>query len=100
MKKYLMIALAAMLASTIGIGSALAKDAAAAKNPGTQVTVTGTVKVDGEKTTITTADGVVYMVKGDKSLTDGQKVEGLAGTCKDGKDGKILIVKPAKKSKK
>ena len=92
-----------MLVAVAMLGlSAVAKDAAAAggdkpahKPP---VTVSGTVKVDGDKLTIKTDDGVTYNVKSrdekvlaDLKTKDGQKTE-LKGMVKEEGDSKTLFV--------
>ncbi len=95
MKKVLwMLVAVAMLGLT-----AVAKDAAAGGDKGhaKPTTVSGTVKVDGDKITIKTDDGVTYTVKGDdKALADikakdGQKTE-LKGRVKEEGDSKTLTV--------
>ena len=98
MKKYLMFALATLVASVMVSGVALAKEHKGDK--GTPVTVSGTLKVDGEAITLTTDDGVVYTVKshGDKDLAakNGQKVE-LKGMVSDKDGAKVLYVHGAGK---
>ncbi|MCX7008011.1 MAG: hypothetical protein NTY53_12320 [Kiritimatiellaeota bacterium] len=94
-----------MLVAVAMLGlSAVAKDAAAAggdKAKGTHkppVTVSGTVKVDGDKICIKTDDGAMYTVKSkdekvlaDLKAKDGQKTE-LKGMVKEEGDAKTLFV--------
>ena len=90
-----------MLVAVAVLGmNAMAKDAApggdkAHKPP---VTVSGTVKVDGEKICIKADDGTMYVVKSrdekvmtDLKAKDGQKTE-LKGMVKEDGDTKTLFV--------
>jgi len=91
-----------MLVAVAMLGlSAVAKDAAAAGDKPAHkppVTVSGTVKVDGDKVCIKTDDGVMYTVKShdekvlaDLKAKDGQKTE-LKGMVKEEGDAKTLFV--------
>jgi hypothetical protein len=99
MKKVLWMLVAVAM---LGV-SAIAKDAAAGgdKAKGAHkppVTVSGTVKVDGDKICIKTDDGAMYTVKSrdekvlaDLKAKDGQKTE-LKGMVKEEGDAKTLYV--------
>ena len=93
-----------MLVAVAMLGlSVVAKDAAAGgdKAKGAHkppVTVSGTVKVDGDKICIKTEDGAMYTVKSrdekvlaDLKAKDGQKTE-LKGMVKEEGDAKTLYV--------
>jgi hypothetical protein len=97
MKKVLwMLVAVAVLGFSV---SAMAKDKAAGGDKGpkpTPVTVTGTVKVDGEVVKIVTEDKTEYILAKPSAeaykAKDGEKVTDLKGMCKEGKDGKKMLM--------
>jgi len=97
MKKVLWMLVAV---AVLGFGvSTMAKDKAPGGDKGakpTPVTVTGTVKVDGDVVKIVTEDKTEYILVGkaatDYKAKDGEKVTDLKGQCKEGKDGKKMLM--------
>jgi hypothetical protein len=98
MKKVLWMLVAVAM---LGCGaSALAKEKAAGGDKAgpkpTPVTISGTVKVDGEAVKIITEDKTEYILAGktaaDYKAKDGEKVTDLKGMCKEGKDGKKMFM--------
>ena len=97
MKKVLWMLVAVAM---LGFGAnAMAKEKAAGGDKGakpTPVTVSGTVKVDGDVVKIVTEDKTEYILA--KSCAeaykakDGEKVTDLKGMCKEGKDGKKMLM--------
>ncbi|MCX7008010.1 MAG: hypothetical protein NTY53_12315 [Kiritimatiellaeota bacterium] len=97
MKKVLWMLVAVAM---LGFGvSTMAKDKPAGGDKGakpTPVTVSGTVKVDGDVVKIVTEDKTEYILA--KSCADaykakdGEKVTDLKGMCKEGKDGKKMLM--------
>ena len=93
MKKVLwMLVLSAFVA--FGATNVMAKDDKGAK--GSPVTVTGTVKVDGDVVKIVTEDKTEYILSKHCAETyktkDGEKVTDLKGMCKETKDGKKMLM--------
>lgn len=106
MKKVLWMLVAV---AVLGFGvSTMAKEKAAGGDKGPKpmpVTVSGTVKVDGETVKIVAEDKTEYILVGkaatDYKAKDGEKVTDLKGMCKEGKDGKkMLMVGGGAKGKK
>jgi len=98
MKKVLWMLVAVAM---LGFGaSAMAKEKAAGGDKGgpkpTPVTVSGTVKVDGDIVKIVTEDKTEYILAKQNAETykskDGEKVTDLKGLCKEGKDGKKMLM--------
>ena len=97
MKKVLWMLVAV---AVLGCGvSVMAKDKAATGDKGakpTPVTVSGTVKVDGDVVKIVADDKTEYILAKQSAETykskDGEKVTDLKGMCKEGKDGKKMLM--------
>jgi len=96
MKKVLWMLVAV---AVLGFGvSTMAKDKTTGDkgSKATPVTVTGTVKVDGDTVKIITEDKTEYTLTtksaADYKSKDGEKVTDLKGMCKEGKDGKKMLM--------
>jgi len=94
MKKVLWMLVAV---AVLGFGvSTMAKDKTTGSSKATPVTVTGTVKVDGDVVKIIADDKTEYTLTtksaADYKSKDGEKVTDLKGMCKEGKDGKKMLM--------
>ncbi len=95
MKKVLWMLVAVAM---LGFGaSAMAKEKGGDKGPKpTPVTVSGTVKVDGDIVKIIADDKTEYILAKQNAETykakDGEKVTDLKGMCKETKDGKKMLM--------